>query len=97
MTDHDYNLKVLREPFDDSNIKDIEVDQNNTKENRGMLDHIPIKSPNPKKLRGLSDKKDDESANTAILHTIQVLARNMDKQTEQLKTLKNVLKQIQWL
>lgn len=84
MSDHDYNLKALREACDDSDIEDIDVDQT-PKESRRNVNHTPIKSPKPKKLRGVSDQKEEEGASAAILHAIQVLTNKMDIQTELLK------------
>lgn len=83
MTYNHYD-SVLREACGDSDIEDIEMEQN-PKENRRNLSHTPIKSPNPKKLRRASDNEDDENASAAILHAIQVLTKKMDEQTELLK------------
>lgn len=49
-----------------------------------------IKSPNPKTLRGKSDKEEGD-ASAAILHGIQMLT-NMDEQTVLLKSLIDILK-----
>ncbi|KAK5883614.1 hypothetical protein CesoFtcFv8_019919 [Champsocephalus esox] len=83
MTDHDYNLKVLREACDDSDIEDMEAD--NSKGHNINWDHTPTKGPNPKKSKVHGETQMAEDSSSTILQAIQVLSGKMDEQTELLK------------
>ncbi|XP_033980800.1 uncharacterized protein si:ch211-196c10.15 [Trematomus bernacchii] len=83
MTDHDYNLKVLREACDDSDIEDMEAD--NSKGHKINRDHTPTKGPNPKKSKVHGETQMAEDSNSTILQAIQVLSGKMDEQTELLR------------
>ena len=56
MTDHDYNLKTLREACDESDIEDINIDADNSKGLQINWDHTPTKGPNPKKSKVHDEK-----------------------------------------
>lgn len=86
MADYDYNLTALREACDDSDIEDIEVDESSSKASKIDPTHTPIKSPNPKKMKGKDNRKDDGNIGATILHAVQVLTGKVDEQTELLKT-----------
>lgn len=86
MADHDYNLTVLHEACDDSDIEDNEVDESSSKTSKINPTHTPIKSPNPKKMKGKDNRKDDGNIGAAILHAVQVLTGKVDEQTELLNT-----------
>ncbi len=87
MSDHDYTLTALCEACGDSDIEDIEVDENSPKESRINLTHTPIKIPKPKKLKGKDNRKEEENISAVILHAVQVLTGKVDEQTELLKSL----------
>lgn len=85
MTDHDYNLQILRdEVCDESDIEEM-VRDSSPKSSKINLSHTPIKGPNPKKQRGDGKKNDEPSDSVAILHAIQVLTSKVDGQTALLK------------
>lgn len=90
MMDHDHNLNALHEGGEDSDEKAMKTDENISKEQGQKLSHTPIKSPQPKKLRGKSDSSQNEDASVAILHAIQVLTAKMDEQTLRLVHLFSV-------
>lgn len=85
MMDHDYDRTALREPCDDEDI--VEMEEEASKVQKKNTSHTPIKSPNPKKIRKQSDRKDEEdSTSFAILQAVQALSQKMDEQTELLKS-----------
>ncbi|KAL3063668.1 hypothetical protein OYC64_000076 [Pagothenia borchgrevinki] len=64
MTDHDYNLKVLREACYASDIEDIDMEADNSKGQNIYWDHTPTKGPNPKKskVHGETQMTEDSSS-----------------------------------
>lgn len=81
MTDHEYNLTALCEACEDGDIEDIEVDESSSKKSKINPTHMPIKSPNPKKMK----EKDNSEISAAILHAVQTLTGKVDEPTELLK------------
>lgn len=94
MADHDYSLTALCKTCEDSDIKDIKMDKSSSKKNKINPTHTPIKIPNPKKIKGKDNRKNDKNIGGAILHVIQVLTRKVDDQTELLKHLTSALRLI---
>lgn len=83
MDDHDYGLGALPVAGDDgdSEVVDIDIDEQISKAEKINLAHTPIKSPHPKKQKK-SNKDPHDCIGDTILLAVNSLTTKMDTQTE---------------
>ncbi|KAI4897981.1 hypothetical protein NFI96_031507, partial [Prochilodus magdalenae] len=84
MDDHDYGLAALPGASGDgeSEVADIEIDEQMDKAEKINQAHTPIKSPHPKKYKKGNKNPQDDCIGEAILMAVNSLTEKMDTQTE---------------